>query len=108
MASLKKLLEKANMQSMKKTPQAKDKMAVDSPCCEPYDEDKYPYGLRIDLNTESLEKLGLSAADFTAGGEVTIKASCDVISVRSEQRQKKSHESVDLQITELAVVKEGK
>jgi hypothetical protein len=49
--------------------------------------EKYPYGLRIDLNDDSLKVLGLSAKDFEAGGECTIVAQCSVTSVSSRENQ---------------------
>lgn len=106
MASLKALLDKANMKSMK-LPEKKDDDKNEHPICVGSDE-KYPWGLRIELNKDSLEALGLSVADFEVSKEISITAKCDVTSVRKEERMEHSSESVDMQITELAVVKEGK
>jgi len=35
-------------------------------------EEDYPYGLQINLDKEGLEKLGLSAEDFSIGGKVNM------------------------------------
>jgi len=40
---------------------------------------EYPYGLRLDLNNEELDKLGIDLADFNQGDEVMIVASCSVV-----------------------------
>jgi hypothetical protein len=89
----------------------KDKKEEESKPCEHYEENPYPYGLRIDLNNDSMTALGLDASDFTAGGTVMLVAKCDVTSVHIEDRVKidgkeNKTQSVDLQITDLSVIKE--
>ena len=98
MANPKETLMKAVMTSMKKPASKKMNNAIEVAS----DED-YPYGLRVDLNKDSLKALGLSAVDFTAGGSLMLKAKCDVISVRTGAGKKRNYESVELQITELAL-----
>lgn len=100
MANPKSILEKAVFVDMK-TPEKK--MNKSDMQCDPYEGDPYPWGLRIDLNKDSLEALGLDASDFEAGGSVMLKAKCDVTSVRIEKGKKHSSQSIDLQITSLAI-----
>lgn len=70
---------------------------------EPGNAPKYPYGLSICLNSDSLEKLGF--ADLPAVGQkLQIVAVCEVQAVRSNQQQDGDKESsVDLQITDMEV-----
>lgn len=69
-----------------------------------YEGDKYPYGLRIQLETEALNKLGLKPSNFKIGQTVTItaKANVEMVSEREAKRGNDSME-VSLQITDLAV-----
>lgn len=87
--------------SMKNTPKKKDsKNKLSEPCCEPGD-DAYPYGLRLDLNNDSLEKLGID--ELPDSGE-TLKLVAEVkvesTSERSERNGDKNR-SVGLQITKM-------
>jgi hypothetical protein len=89
----------------------RDKKEEESKPCEYYEGNPYPYGLRIDLSNDSITALGLDASDFTAGGTVMLVAKCDVTSIRIEDRVKidgkeSKTQSVDLQITDLSVIKE--
>jgi hypothetical protein len=108
MASNTDLLRKG-MTEMKRPAEPKPS-PVEAVCC---DEEKYPYGLRVDLSNDSLKALGLSAADFTAGAECEIIAVCKVTSVSSRENQKaggetKKNDNVDLQITKMKLVKDKK
>jgi hypothetical protein len=70
---------------------------------------RYPYGLSLDLNDESMEKLGLSAKSFSVGESVVIKAKAKVKSLRMNQYEGEDKtESMDLQITHLEVVSSDK
>lgn len=65
-------------------------------------QEEYPYGLCIDLDQTSLEKLGKSVTDFQVGDELLIQCKVKVKGVRSSQyADGEDHESVDLQITEM-------
>jgi hypothetical protein len=65
------------------------------------DDDKYPYGLRINLNSEVLEKLGLDKTP-SVGVQLCIEANVKVIGVRSEEEQDGTTENaMELQITDM-------
>ena len=59
----------------------------------------YPYGIRVDLNNESLEKLGLKFDKFKSGA--TVKVVCEaVVTAKSENEYDgKLEKSLTLQIT---------
>jgi len=69
----------------------------------PAESPKYPWGLCITLNDESLKKLGLTALP-AAGSEVTIVAKAQVSGIRETQTQGGDTEaSMDLQITDMTL-----
>lgn len=62
---------------------------------------QYPYGLRIDLNDDSLEKLGITALP-KVGTEMTITAKVVVASVSAYDSQGgEAEQNVGLQITDM-------
>lgn len=65
---------------------------------------KYPWGLCIDLNEDSLAKLGITALP-EVGSDMNIIARAEVVSASESQYQgdKEKRRSVSLQITEMAV-----
>lgn len=68
--------------------------------------ESYPYGLRIDLDPESLDKLGLSASEFKAGNTVKLMAQAEVkvvTQVESEDQESFPRSNVELQITSLGL-----
>jgi hypothetical protein len=70
---------------------------------------RYPYGLSLDLNDESMDKLGLSAKSFSVGEEVVIKAKAKIKSLRMNQYEgEDKSDSMELQITKLEVVSSDK
>lgn len=63
---------------------------------------EYPYGLRLDLNKESLEKLGKSANDFKMDDEMEMTCRVKVCGMSSSSYSDgDSYESVDLQIVSM-------
>ena len=63
----------------------------------------YPYGLRICLNSDQLEKLGLEVGDVSVGDTIHLNAFAKVVSIRqTEMDGGKSESSVELQITDIA------
>jgi hypothetical protein len=63
--------------------------------------EKYPYGLRICLNQEELDKLGIPGLP-DVGEKLCIEADVTVVAIRSNETQGGGKEStVDLQITAL-------
>lgn len=90
--------------SMKKS-KSEVKKEKSGGCCSPlgYDSDAYPYGLRLDLSDESLDKLGLDDLP-KVGKTVKIVAQAEVQSAsESTSSSGKSHRSVGLQITKMKV-----
>ena len=66
---------------------------------------EYPYGLRLSLDEDSLEKLGIEEL-LEAGKSVHVVAKAEIVSVsHQESAHGKPHRSVELQITDLAVHK---
>lgn len=62
---------------------------------------KYPWGLQISLNDDSLEKLGVTALP-AVGTEVTIVAKATVAATREYSTEGSGSEaSMDLQITDM-------
>jgi hypothetical protein len=67
--------------------------------------DEYPYGLSLDLNTETMKKLGIKKLP-TVGEKYSIKAEAKVRSISehsSESDGGKPSRSLCLQITKMAV-----
>lgn len=91
-----------------KLPPRKEKTEVCSPCAMP--QEQYPYGLRLHLDTEQLEQLGVDKLP-AVGTEVTIVAKATVNNVHESTTDgsagKQAYRSVGLQITDLAL-KSGK
>lgn len=86
--------------SMKNSPKKEKKSKLASPCCGPSDE-AYPYGLRIDLNNDSLEKLGID--ELPDSGD-TMKLVAEVKVESTSERQERNgdkNRSVGLQITKM-------
>lgn len=72
-------------------------------CCA-VDAPEYPYGLRIELGNDALEKLGITALPGV-GKKIMVEAVCEVCSVSQyENKDKTSNRSVSLQITDMSVV----
>jgi len=79
--------------SLKRKPKKAEK--IDAP--EPM-QDLYPWGLRITLEKEELDKLDLTVANFDIGDKVSIVAEAEVVSLRESANQKNKTKSVELQI----------
>jgi len=62
--------------------------------------DKYPYGLTVNLEEESLDKLGLNTLP-QAGDTMTLTAKVKVRSVESRDSDDGKRRSVSLQITSM-------
>lgn len=79
-------------------------------CCEAAvggcSEPDYPWSLRITLDHEQLEALGLKSLP-SVGKPVTIEAVAMVIGVNAEQRDGETCNRVELQITDLAMSATG-
>lgn len=60
----------------------------------------YPYGTRIDLNKESLDKLGIKTMP-AVGTEIMIECKVKVIAVRESASERDTSRSLELQITDM-------
>lgn len=70
---------------------------------EPGDAPKYPYGLCLYLDSETLKKLGIEELP-KVGSKLTIIAQADVISVgMSQQRDGDKESRAELQITDMSL-----
>jgi hypothetical protein len=69
--------------------------------------EKYPWGLRINLDNDALKKLGLKLSALTVGGTVDVTAKALVTSLSSDQNMENTDQKVrnrvELQITDLMV-----
>lgn len=86
------------MTSLKNTKSKKSdqpQLAMDSDYRE-----EYPYGTRIDLNKESLDKLGIKTLP-AVGSEIMIECKVKVIAVRESASERDTSRSVELQITDM-------
>lgn len=91
--------------SMKLTKSERKEMA--SPAETAYDGPEYPYGLQVNLDDDTIEKLGLAMPKV--GGELTLTACVRVTSVASSEHERGSkNRSVSLQITDMAIEKKPK
>lgn len=83
--------------NMKRAPREDaDEMAMEEP--------DYPWGLRVRLNDEELDKLGM--ADLPAvGAEMQLMAKVSVVSVAQHEDDSKDgkHRDVELQITDMGL-----
>lgn len=70
------------------------------------DQDRYPYGTRLDLNKDSLDKLGIKELP-AVGTTMMIEAKVTVIATRQTAREDDTTRSLELQITDMDV-KPGK
>jgi hypothetical protein len=70
--------------------------------------EKYPWGLRITLNNEELEKLGIDVSDFEIETSINITAKALITSVSSEQNMNEggkanTRDRLEFQITDLSI-----
>lgn len=64
----------------------------------------YPYGLEVNLESDTLERLGLSAGNFTVGDIVDIVAKAKVSGVSINQYgDGEKSQSVRIQITDISI-----
>lgn len=66
-------------------------------------EPKYPWGLSISLNDESLEKLGWEDREFKRGEEIVLEIKVKVIGFSEQDTMQGEMKNVQLQITEMEV-----
>lgn len=68
------------------------------------DSPEYPYGLKICLDTDALEKLGLSSMP-AVGSTLMIKAMVTVVGSSIREMKEETEKSLDLQITDMELGK---
>jgi len=64
---------------------------------------QYPYGLEIQLNKDSLSKLGIKVSDYNVGDSFTIEARVEVRSVSTSKGNYGDSQDMSLQITDMAL-----
>lgn len=90
----------ANMERDEKAQASQPIMACEGP--------KYPYGLCIHLEEESLKKLGITELP-AVGASMVLHAKVEVTAVsKNESKEGGEHRSLSLQITEMALGSEKK
>jgi len=68
------------------------------------DEVEYPYGLGLNLEKESLDKLGLDADDFNIDTKVEMVCTGEITSIHESANKDNNHTSVNVQITKMAML----
>lgn len=87
--------------------ESKDKKTSDIESM-PAESSRYPYGLQISLDTDTLAKLGLDEMP-KPGQKMMLMAIGEAVSVSVYKRQDgKENKNVSFQITDLALTPEGK
>lgn len=69
----------------------------------------YPWGLSVNLDTDSLEKLEIDAADLEIGSSLMLVAKVEIVSLSSnESKDGGANQNVSLQITDMCLEKNTK
>lgn len=66
------------------------------------DTPEYPYGLRINMDDDSLKKLGITELP-EVGTTMTLQARVEVVSVSQHESDNGKHRDMSLQITDMAL-----
>lgn len=74
-------------------------VAISSP-----DVEEYPYGLSLNLEKESLDKLGLDADDFNINSKVEMVCTGEITSIHESASKDNDHTSINVQITKMAML----
>jgi len=99
---------KTAMVDMKKPKPPKSDKGINSPTLDYGGYEKCPYGMRVRLSSDELEKLGIDVSDLNAGQQVTIKGKCEICEVSTEEcmdenGKPKKNQRLELQIQKLAL-----
>jgi len=90
----------SDLVSMKLSAKDRDKLAPQPSLVEKDDRPRYPYGLQINMDDDTLDKLKLATLP-KVGTKLTLVALVEVTSVSSHQStDSDKHQNVGLQITE--------
>ena len=79
----------------------KSKKERDDTCCDISDDEEYPWGLRINLDDESMEKLGIDLKDV--GDVCVFSATAVVTNVSQSAGDNGEHKDMSLQITDMEI-----
>ena len=63
--------------------------------------DPYPYGLRITLNKEELEKLNIDVNKFDIGQRINIMAEAEVVNLQTSPNKKSGDQSIGFQLVKM-------
>lgn len=78
-------------------------------CSTEVDAPKYPWGLTLRLEDETIKKLGLDIKSFNTDTVVMVTAKAECTEVREEDRRSSGKsQSLSFQITDMAIAREGK
>jgi hypothetical protein len=66
-------------------------------------EPDYPYGLQIDLQQETLERLKMDVADYKVGDVIYFDVLAEVRSLSSNQSETGKSSNMSLQITDMGI-----
>lgn len=91
------------LKSLKIDRKEKEKQLEATPC----PDSEYPYGMRLHLDTEALEKLGISELP-EVGTELMLMAKVVVQDVHSSDSAHGSNRSIGIQLTDAALEKPKK
>jgi len=80
----------------------KESYPVDVP---EYPEDRYPWGLRINLNDEELTKLEIDLKKISVDDKIKIEAIAFVESIRQSKNRRGEDRNLELQITKMSIRK---
>ncbi len=92
----------ANLIDLKLTESERDEAkeaTIDSP------DNKYPYGLQLNLDNDTIAKLDLKAVEV--GEELTIQAVAKVKGIRENETEDDKDRNVEIQITKMAIGGDG-
>lgn len=67
--------------------------------------ERYPWGLRLNLNNEELDKLGIKLKNLNVDDKIKIEAIAYVESIRQSKNKSGEDRNLELQITKMAVRK---
>lgn len=62
---------------------------------------RYPYGTKIRLETEALDKLKLRPSEYEVGQKLTVTCKVEVVGITEEARQSGERCELELQIVEI-------
>ena len=93
------------MQDMKLTKKEAKKQYGDTPVESTENRPKYPWGLTINLEDDSLKKLDMEIADYTVGDKLKFECEASVSSIEESQYEgSPNHQSIRLQVRKMEIL----